>query len=71
MVVKRLDIGNTIVYTGITMKERDTEILPVRIKKELYNQIDQAVKRSRQPSRNAWMNWLIKEGLRSHQGKGG
>jgi len=51
------------------MKERDTVILPVRVKKELYSQIDQAVKRSRQPSRNAWMVRLIKEGLRPHRKK--
>ena len=49
---------------------RDTAILPVRVKKSLLLELNQAVKASRQPSRNAWMIWLIKEGLRSHKSKG-
>lgn len=52
-------------------KERDTEILSVRIKKGLLPLIDEAVAKSRKPSRNAWMNWVIKGGFRKHNRKEG
>ena len=48
------------------MKERDTVILSVRIKRELYAQLGDAVKASKQPSRNAWLTWAISLGLRKH-----
>jgi len=50
-------------------KDRDTTIIPIRVKNDLVPQIKQAVSRSRQPSRNSWLNWLIKEGLRPHTKK--
>ncbi len=50
-------------------RERDTRILPVRIKKVLYAELDQAVKLSRQPNRNAWMIWAIEQAIRSHRTK--
>jgi len=51
------------------MKERDTSILPVRIKKSLLAEVNGAVVKSRQKSRNAWLNWAIKNGLRPHRRK--
>ena len=48
------------------MKERDTVILAVRIKKELLNSVQQRVSK-RKVSRNSWIIWAIKEGLRSHR----
>jgi len=45
---------------------RDTEILSVRIPKDLLPQIDATVKRSRQRSRNNWLNWVIKQRVRRH-----
>lgn len=48
------------------MKERDTVILPVRIKKTLLNEIDDNLLKTKQKTRNAWLNWAIKNGLRKH-----
>jgi hypothetical protein len=48
------------------MKERDTVILPVRIKKILLTEINEKVCTSRQKSRNAWVIWAITQGLRKH-----
>lgn len=47
--------------------ERDTVILPVRIKKTLMTEIDRNLKSTKQVSRNAWLIWAIKQGLRSHR----
>ena len=52
------------------MKERDTIILPVRIKKDLMAEVDEQVPKARQKSRNSWVIWCIKQGLRKHGGKG-
>lgn len=49
------------------MKERDTAILAVRIKKTLLAEIARKVAIIKQPSRNAWMTWAIKQGLRRHK----
>ena len=51
------------------MKERDTVIVPIRVKKDMIPEIVKAVKSSRQPSRNAWLNWAISIGLRKHNKK--
>lgn len=48
------------------MKERDTIILPTRIKKDLLPRIEIAVAKSRKKSRNAWLIWAIEQGLRPH-----
>jgi len=50
-------------------KERDTVILPVRIKKTLMEEVKWRVA-SRKVSRNSWIIRAIKEGLRSHKKKG-
>ncbi len=52
------------------MKERDTVILPVRIKKDLMAEVDQRVSNKKQ-SRNSWLIWAINQGLRSHKKKEG
>ena len=49
------------------MKKRDTLIIPIRVKIPLSAQIDEAVKHSKQPSRNAWLIWVINNGLRKHK----
>ena len=46
-------------------KERDTVILAVRIKKDLMSEVNQKVARKKM-SRNSWMLWAIRQGLRSH-----
>ncbi len=51
------------------MKERDTVILPVRIKKNILAEVNETVPKSKQKSRNAWLNWAIKNGLRPHRRK--
>ncbi len=51
------------------MKERDTVILSIRVKKSLIPKIAEAIRKSRQPTRNSWLNWAIDNGLRSHRGK--
>ena len=48
-------------------KERNTIIVAVRIKKELYAHVLDAVKTSKQLTRNAWLNWAIQQGLRRHK----
>lgn len=60
--------GNTSGIIGITMKERDTIILAVRIKKTLMDEVDQKVS-NKKISRNSWMIRAIKEGLRPHTRK--
>ena len=50
------------------MKERDTIILPVRIKKSLFVRVELKVK-SKKVSRNSWVNQAIEERLRSHKKK--
>ncbi len=50
------------------MKERDTVILPVRIKKDLMLEVNQKVSRKK-VSRNSWLIWAIRQGLRSHISK--
>ena len=47
---------------GITMKERDTKILPVRIKKDLLEKLNLKVAGNGQ-SRNSWLISLIEKGL--------
>jgi len=49
-------------------KERDTVILPVRIKKVLLEQVHEKVLK-RKVSRNSWLIGAIKEGLRPHTKK--
>jgi len=49
------------------MKERDTVILPVRIKKDLMAEVEEQVPKTKQKSRNAWVIWAIKLGLRDHR----
>jgi len=49
------------------MKERDTVIIPIRIKKHLIPKITQAVEISRKPTRNSWLIWAIGLGLRPHK----
>lgn len=56
------------VYNGNTVKERDTVILPVRIKKDLFSQVKERVA-NLSVSRNSWIIWAIKQGLRSHKKK--
>ena len=51
------------------MKERDTVILPVRIKKVLFKRVNEKVAK-KGCSRNSWMNKAVEEGLRPHT-KGG
>jgi len=53
------------------MKERDTLILPVRIKKDLMAEVNEQVPNTRQKSRNAWVIWCIKQGMRDHKKKEG
>ncbi len=48
-------------------KERDTVILPVRIKKTLRDAIDQRVS-CIQDSRNAWVTKAIQDRLRNRKG---
>lgn len=48
------------------MKERDTAILPVRIKKTLLSEVEQKVAK-KGVSRNSWLIWSIKQGLRKHE----
>lgn len=48
---------------------RDTLIIPIRVKIPLFARIDEAVKSSRKPSRNAWLIWAINNGLRKHSKK--
>lgn len=50
--------------------ERDTVIIPIRVKKTLVEQIKQGVTKSKKPSRNAWLIWAIEQGLRSHRKDG-
>ena len=52
------------------MKERDTVILPVRIKKTLMAEVEEQVPKTKHKSRNAWVIWCIKNGLRPHKRKG-
>jgi len=52
------------------MKERDTVILPVRIKKTVLAELNDRLPDTKQKSRNAWLNWAIQQGLRKH-GKNG
>jgi len=51
------------------MKERDTVIIAIRIKKALSKEVKQRIG-NRKVSRNSWLIWTIKEGLRSHKKKG-
>ena len=51
------------------MKERDTVIIPIRVKKSLIPEMLTAIKKSRKPSRNAWLNWAIIQGMRKHNKK--
>ena len=64
-----LVLGITMPYTesvGVKdMKERDTSILPVRIKKDLLAEVEDMVFK-RGVSRNSWVIRAIKEGLRKH-----
>jgi len=50
------------------MKERDTEIVAIRIKKKLLAQVAQRVT-NKKVSRNSWVNWAVTQGLRSHKRK--
>ena len=52
------------------MKERDTAILSVRIKKGLLAQVAQRVA-NKKVSRNSWIIWAVVQGLRSHRKKDG
>ena len=52
------------------MKERDTVILPVRIKKSLDAAIKERVTK-KGVSRNSWVIKALKNGLRSHKAKVG
>ncbi len=54
----------------INMKERDTVILPVRIKKPLLDKVHERVIK-RKVSRNSWVLKAIQEGLRSHKSQNG
>lgn len=49
------------------MKERDTVILPVRIKKTLLDILNERWPKSKKQSRNAWVNWSITRNLKSHK----
>jgi hypothetical protein len=55
------------VYNGSTMKERDTEILHVRIKKTLKARINEKIQSLRdtnpKANANAWVTSLIEKGL--------
>ncbi len=48
-----------------TMKKRDTTILAVRIKNDLLAQVIEKVAK-KGVSRNSWLLWAIRQGLRSH-----
>ena len=50
-----------------SMKERNSVILSARVSKVLMPKINEAVKKSRKPSRNAWVIWAIEIALRSHK----
>jgi len=52
----------------LSNSKRDTVILPVRIKRTMLGDIENRVSRKK-VSRNSWMIWAIKEGLRSHTKK--
>ena len=58
--------GNTKLYNGNIMKERDTDILAVRIKKTLLSEVKEKVTRKK-VTRNGWIIGCIKEGLRLHK----
>ncbi|MDD5338436.1 MAG: hypothetical protein PHG35_03370 [Dehalococcoidales bacterium] len=50
------------------MKERDTAIIPARVKKAKIELIrHRAAKKGM--TVNAWLNWAIDNGLRKHHGK--
>ncbi len=51
------------------MKDRDTTVIPIRIKNTLIPEMEEAVKASRKPSRNAWIIWCIELGKRKHNKK--
>jgi len=51
-------------------RQRDTVILPVRIKKDLMAEVEEQVPQTKQKSRNSWVIWCIKNGLRPHKRKG-
>jgi len=53
------------------MKERDSVILAVRIPKDLLLQLDNKVRISKRRSRNDWLLWAIKDGLRDRHAKQG
>ena len=55
-------------YNTLMGKERDTTILPVRIKKDLLAEVEQRVVKKK-VSRNSWVIKAIKEGLRKHSKK--
>lgn len=48
------------------MVNRSTTTLTIRVTPELIGEIDAKVKVSKQKSRNAWITWAIKQGLRKH-----
>ena len=50
------------------MKERDTVIIAIRIKKALLDKVKERVAQKK-VSRNSWVNWAITQGLRSHKKK--
>ena len=52
-------------YNGITMKERDTKILPVRIKKDILEEVNRIVKEKK--SRNSWVNEAITTALKKER----
>ena len=65
-------------YNGNTMKERETTTITVRIDYDLLDRVNENYPKSRQlspkdkkPSRNAWIIWAIKNGLRKHSKNGG
>ena len=53
------------------MAERNSVILSIRIPKDLLAELDNKVAISKRRSRNDWLLWAIRDGLRNRKGKGG
>jgi hypothetical protein len=62
---KDIDNRYSLMYNGITMKERDTKILPVRIKKDILEEVNRIVKEKK--SRNSWVNEAITTALKKER----
>jgi len=51
------------------MAERNSVILSIRIPKDLLAELDNKVAISKRRSRNDWLLWAIRDGLRDRKGK--